>query len=79
MHFSKSVVKYRIPILILTAILMVPSIIGMARGAVISMLLVIFVLPAMFMLMDKLICKTTLDMRQIKFENKVKEGETYNG
>lgn len=51
----------------------------MARGAVISMLLVIFVLPAMFMLMDKIICKTTLDMRQIKFEKEVKEGATYNG
>lgn len=37
----------------------------MARGAVISILLVIFVLPALFMLLDKLICKTTLDMRNI--------------
>ena len=37
----------------------------MARGAVISMLLVIFVLPAMFMLLDRVICKTTLDMRNI--------------
>lgn len=37
-----------------------------ARGAVISMLLVIFVLPAMFMLLDKVICRTTLDMRKIK-------------
>lgn len=37
----------------------------MARGALISMLLVVFVLPAMFMLLDKLICKTTLDMRKI--------------
>lgn len=34
----------------------------MARGAVISMLLVIFVLPAMFMLFDKIICKTTVGM-----------------
>ncbi len=38
----------------------------MARGAVISMLLVSFILPAMFMLLDKIICKTTLDMRNIK-------------
>lgn len=38
----------------------------MARGAVISMLLVIFVLPAMFMLFDKIICKTTLGMTKIK-------------
>lgn len=37
----------------------------MARGAIISMLLVIFVLPAMFMLLDKVICKTTLGMRKI--------------
>lgn len=37
----------------------------MARGAIISMLLVIFILPAMFMLFDKLICKTTLGMTQI--------------
>ena len=38
----------------------------MARGAVISMLLVSFILPAMFMLLDRIICKTTLDMRNIK-------------
>lgn len=38
----------------------------MARGAVISMLLVTFILPAMFMLLDRIICKTTLDMRNIK-------------
>lgn len=42
----------------------------MARGAVISMLLVIFVLPAMLMLLDKFICKTTLDMRHIQFTHK---------
>ena len=38
----------------------------MARGAVISGVLVIFVLPAMFMLFDKIICKTTLGMPKIK-------------
>lgn len=38
----------------------------MARGAVISMLLVTFVLPAMFMLLDRFICRTTLDMRNIQ-------------
>jgi len=38
----------------------------MARGAVISMLLVILVLPAMFMLFDGVICKTTLGMSKIK-------------
>jgi len=37
----------------------------MARGAVISMLMVIFILPAMLMLFDKLICKTTLGMVKI--------------
>ena len=37
----------------------------MARGAVISMLLVTFVLPAMFMLLDKVICKTTWDMKGV--------------
>ena len=35
----------------------------MARGAVVSMLCVIFILPALLMLCDKLICITTLDMR----------------
>lgn len=35
----------------------------MARGAVISMLLVIFVLPALLVLFDKVICLTTLGMK----------------
>ncbi len=35
----------------------------MARGALISMVVVIFVLPSMFMLLDKIICKTTLGLR----------------
>ena len=38
----------------------------MARGAVISMLAVIFVLPALLLLCDKLICATTAGMRQLK-------------
>ena len=38
----------------------------MARGAIISMLLVIFVLPALFMLFDKIICKTTIGMTKRK-------------
>ena len=37
----------------------------LARGAVISMVMVILVLPALFMLCDKLICKTTLGMMHI--------------
>lgn len=38
----------------------------MARGAVISMLCVIFILPALLMLFDKLICATTLGMGKEK-------------
>ena len=34
MRFSKAVVKYRIPILILTVILMIPSVIGMINTRV---------------------------------------------
>lgn len=38
----------------------------MARGAVISMLCVIFILPTLLMLFDKLICATTLGMSKKK-------------
>ena len=43
----------------------------MARGAVVSVLLVLFVLPALLILCDKVICKTTLGMRALpaKAEN----------
>ncbi|MCR5329859.1 MAG: MMPL family transporter [Lachnospiraceae bacterium] len=45
----------------------------MARGAVISVLMVVFTLPAMLMLFDKVICKTTFDMLHVgKSENGVK-------
>lgn len=37
----------------------------LARGAIISMLFVIFILPALFMLCDKLICKTTIGMKKL--------------
>ena len=37
----------------------------MARGAVVSMLCVIFILPALLMLCDKLVCKTTIGMTKI--------------
>ena len=37
----------------------------MSRGAIVSMISVIMVLPAFLMLFDKLICKTTLGMRNI--------------
>ncbi len=38
----------------------------MARGAIVSMLAVIFILPALLMLCDKLICATTIGMRHLK-------------
>lgn len=41
----------------------------MSRGAIISVVVVITVLPAFLMTFDKLICKTTLKMKQIKEEN----------
>ena len=40
----------------------------MARGAIISMLTVIFILPSALMLFDKLICATTKDMNLKKIE-----------
>lgn len=38
----------------------------MSRGAIISMIVVIMVLPSFLMLFDKLICKTTAGMRKIE-------------
>lgn len=38
----------------------------MGRGAIISMITVIMVLPSFLMIFDKLICKTTIGMRTIK-------------
>lgn len=37
----------------------------LSRGAIISMLSVVFVLPSMLMIFDKLICKTTIELRKI--------------
>ena len=37
----------------------------MARGAVVSMLCVIFILPALLLLCDKLICATTFEMKGV--------------
>ena len=37
-----------------------------SRGAVISMIVVLFVLPALLIVLDKLICKTTKNMKQVK-------------
>ncbi len=39
----------------------------LSRGAVISTLVVICILPAMLLLLDKVICKTTWDMRKIDY------------
>lgn len=45
----------------------------MARGAAISVVCVILILPALFMLCDKLICATTFGMRKI-LKTKITEG-----
>ncbi len=45
----------------------------MARGAVISMILVTVMLPAWLMLCDKLICTTTIGMKKNKYHHKFKE------
>lgn len=47
----------------------------MARGAIISMIVVIFILPAMFMVFDKLICATSVGFRDKKAGAKVGTGE----
>lgn len=38
----------------------------MARGAIVSMLCVIFFLPALLLLCDRIVCATTLDLRKIR-------------
>ena len=47
----------------------------MARGAIVSMLCVIFILPALFMLCDKVICATTRQMTGILRKTKITNGE----
>lgn len=42
----------------------------MARGAIVSMLCVIFILPALLMLCDKLVCVTTLGMTHLSKKQK---------
>lgn len=49
----------------------------MARGAVVSMLCVIFILPALLMLCDKLICATTFGMRKINQTLNITDLEEY--
>ena len=39
----------------------------LARGAIISMIVVIFILPSMLTVFDRVICATTKEMRKIKF------------
>ena len=38
----------------------------MARGAIVSMVTVIFILPAFLLVFDKLIIKTTIGMKEVK-------------
>ena len=47
----------------------------MARGAVISMLCVILILPALLMLCDKVICKTTRGMKHVTHGTKLMNSE----
>jgi len=37
----------------------------LARGAIISVCMVIFALPALLLLCDRIVCATTMGMRQI--------------
>ena len=46
----------------------------MARGAIISMLMVIFILPALLILFDRVICRTTAGMTHIDAESAVQHG-----
>ncbi len=47
----------------------------MARGAIISMFVVIFILPSMFMVFDRLICATSAGFKPKKQETKIKTTE----
>ena len=44
----------------------------LARGAIISMVVVLFILPAMFMIFDKLICVTSIGFLEDKKAAKAK-------
>ena len=46
----------------------------LARGAIISMLCVIFILPAAFMLLDKIICATSMGFKPGKKETELNNG-----
>ena len=47
----------------------------MARGALVSVLCVVFILPSMFLLLDKLICRSTWGMRRLGRKQGQWEGE----
>lgn len=49
----------------------------LARGAVVSMLCVIFILPALLLLCDKLVCATTMGMRKQNQKSDKNEMEVY--
>ena len=49
----------------------------MARGAVVSMLCVTLILPALLMLCDKLICATTVGMRKQNKKSNINDVEVY--
>ena len=42
----------------------------MARGAIISMIVVIFILPSAFMIFDRLICVTSFGFKQKRVQGK---------
>lgn len=50
----------------------------MSRGAIISMLTVILILPSMFMIFDKVICKTTMGMGKCSHKSKEKNNVYIN-
>ncbi len=50
----------------------------MSRGAIISMLTVILILPSMFMIFDKIICKTTIGMGKCRNSDKKKNNVYIN-
>ncbi|MGN0350426.1 MAG: RND family transporter [Roseburia sp.] len=50
----------------------------MARGAIISMFVVIFILPSMFMVFDKVICATSAGFKKKKGKIQISESNTAN-
>ena len=48
----------------------------LARGAIISVFMVIFALPALLLLLDRIVCATTLGMRHINHNKTLKEASS---